>query len=105
MSVLHASAVLAWLQQEPGTHLIDFADSHMTALDFGAVLDEAHKIDMDVDAVGETLTSMVKIVPIYALDVLEAAKLDPHLALADRLAIALADKLSTTLVTSDSLWT
>jgi ribonuclease VapC len=108
MILLHASAILAWLQNEPGSRQVEDhlrAGAAITALDFAAVLDaveqngsSAHRVAALLFAVG------LRVEPFDELDALRAATVVPELCLADRIALAAAERLQVRLLTADELW-
>jgi PIN domain nuclease of toxin-antitoxin system len=105
VNLLHASSVLAWLQEEPGTRLLQLKGNRITALDWGCVLDSARHHGADPRQIAALLYTVgLRVEPIYEEDVLRAANLDPNQCLADRIAQAVAERLDAPLITSESLW-
>lgn len=111
MSVLDASAILAFLHGEEG------ADAVEEALDAGAVVGAANwseiaqKIvasDRDWDFVrGFLLGFGLTVEPVRAADAERAAERwtsARHLSLGDRLCLALADRLEAEVLTADRAW-
>lgn len=111
MSVLDSSALLAFLNNEPG------ADAVEEALENGAVVSAANwsEIAQKVRLKGdEWLVSSalldsydVEVVPVGRVDAEAAALLWQHgsgLSLADRLCIALGTRLGLPILTSDTAW-
>lgn len=111
IAVLDASALLAFLQNEPG------ADAVEPHLDSGAVCGAANWTEV-VQKVTRTVQSMAisvdllydydfAIEPVTVEDAERAAALwasSPALSLADRLCIALGDRLDVSVLTADSAW-
>jgi hypothetical protein len=105
MNLLPAATLLAWLQQEPGTRLLELKNSRITALDWGAVRDTTRQAGVDVRETASLLYTMgLRIEPIYEEDVFRAANLNDGRCLADRIADAVADRLDARLITLESLW-
>lgn len=112
MSVLlDASAVLTWLQQEPGgadvRPLLD--NGFITAANWSEVLQKVHQHGGDPDEVSLLLRAL-------GLDVTEVTRADGEraaqlwnrsnpLALTDRLCLAVAHRLDLPAVTAESHWT
>lgn len=109
MIVLDASAVLAYLQGEPGADTVGehLAGSRLGAANLSEVL---ARMDGQVEArVAEALLLArgVVIEPVIVDDARGAAMLRaarPHLSLGDRLCLALADRLSAVALTADRAW-
>lgn len=103
--VIHASAALAWMQEEPGTQTMDLRGAKITALDWGCVLDYARIAGQNVYQVAALLHAIgIRVEPVLQVDVLRAAEMDNGECLADRIATAVANRLGARLVTSESLW-
>lgn len=102
---MHASAVLAWMQEEPGTQTMDLRGAKVTALDWGCVLDYARVAGQNVYKVAALLHAVgIRVEPVLQVDVLRAAEMDNGECLADRIATAVANRLGARLITSESLW-
>ena len=109
MTVLDASAVLAYLQDEPG------ATAVVEHLDHG-VLGAANLSEVLARFNGEAEASLVdallaakgvRIEPVLQVDARVAARMrheHPHLSLGDRLCLALAARLDADVVTADRAW-
>lgn len=108
--VLDSSAVLAWLQQEPGSKRIGtlLADGFVSAANWAEILQKARQHGADPHEVGLLLRSL-------GLDVVEVTREDGELAaaiwdrrvplsLGDRLCLAAAIRLQLPVVTTDRLW-
>ena len=112
MYVLDASAVLAYLYQEPGAD--DVASrldgSLISSLNFSEVLQKAKRAGLDVDEIAELLRSTVGgVVPFDDVMAVDAAKLwdathAAGLSLADRACLTLAAAVSGIAVTTDAAW-
>lgn len=109
--ILDASALLAWLQAEPGAEVVEaeLAEAAMSSLNWSEVLQKslAHGVDIaglqaDLEALG------LAILPFTASDAEAAAKLwtaGSGLSLADRACLALGIQHSVPVWTTDRLWT
>ena len=109
MTVLDASAVLAFLMGEPGA---DVVESHLVGSVIGAanvceVLGRfPHATEaMFADALLESLG--VRVEPVKVMDACRAARLreaNPSLSLGDRLCLSLAERLDDVVLTADRAW-
>lgn len=109
--VLDASAVLAWLQQEPGGQEIRGAleGGIITAANWSEVLQKVRRHGGDPLEVGLLLRSLgLDVCDVIRLDGERSADLwnreDP-LSLADRLCLSVAHRLGLPAVTAESRWT
>ena len=109
-TVVDASVVLAWLQDEPGT---DEAERHLVdgvigAANWSEVLQKARQHGAPSEVVGRLLTSFgLSVVDVTADDAEQAAALwrqGTALSLADRLCLALGLRLGVSVATTDSAW-
>jgi PIN domain nuclease of toxin-antitoxin system len=109
-SVIDASVVLAWLQDEPGS---DVAERHpvegiIGAANWSEVLQKARQHGAQPGLVSRLLTSFgLQVVDVTAEDAERAADLwvsRSKLSLADRLCLALGLRLALSVVTTDSEW-
>lgn len=108
--VLDSSAILAWLQQEPGggqvRALLDGAV--VGAANWSEILQKSEQHGAVSHDVGRLLRALgVAVVPVEERDAEHAARLwarCPSLSLGDRLGLALADRLRVTAVTADAAW-
>ena len=108
--ILDASALLAWLQAEPGAEVVEaeLAEAAMSSLNWSEVLQKslAHGIDItglqaDLEALG------LLILPFSASDAEAAARLwttGSGLSLADRACLALGIQHGVPVWTTDRLW-
>jgi len=109
-SVIDASVVLAWLQDEPGS---DVAERHLVegiigAANWSEVLQKARQHGAQPGLVSRLLTSFgLQVVDVTAEDAELAADLwvaGSKLSLADRLCLALGLRLDVKVVTTDAEW-
>ena len=108
--MVDASAVLAWLQDEPGS---DEAEGHLMegvigAANWSEVLQKARQHGIEPGAVALLLASFgLAVVDVTAADAERAAGLwEPRspLSLGDRLCLALALRLGLPVATTDGAW-
>jgi PIN domain nuclease of toxin-antitoxin system len=110
ISVVDASVVLAWLQDEPGA---DAAEPHLMegvlgAANWSEVLQKARQHGAPPGTVARLLASFgLRVVEVTAEDAERAAALwrqGAGLSLADRLCLALGIRLAAATVTTDATW-
>jgi len=111
MTVLDASAVLAFLQGEPGADLVEqeLIDGAVCgAANWSEVAQKVHRRSGDWSLARALLLSYgLGVAPVEAVDGEQAATLwtaFPHLSLGDRLCLALAERLATEAMTADRAW-
>jgi PIN domain nuclease of toxin-antitoxin system len=109
-AVVDASAVLAWLQDEPGS---EAAEPHLMegligAANWSEVLQKAAQHGASAEMVGRLLTSFgLRVADVVAEDAERAASMwqpGSVLSLADRLCLALGIRLAIPVITADSAW-
>ena len=109
-TVVDASVVLAWLQDEPGSDAAEpmLMEGVIGAANWSEVLQKTRQHGVDVEAVAPLLAS-------FGLQVAEVTRNDGEsavqlwrggigLSLADRLCLALALRLGVTAATTDAAW-
>lgn len=110
-SVVDASFVLAWLQDEPGA---DEAERHLVdgvigAANWSEVLQNARQHVADAEQVARLVTSFgLRVADVTRADAEAAAALwrrGSGLSLADRLCLALGLRMRSAVVTADATWT
>jgi PIN domain nuclease of toxin-antitoxin system len=110
VSVVDASVVLAWLQDEPGA---DEAERHLVggvigAANWSEVLHKARQHGADAELVARLLVSFgLQVADTTRADGEQAAALwrrGSSLSLADRLCLALGLRLGAVVVTADATW-
>ncbi|MBW0106054.1 type II toxin-antitoxin system VapC family toxin [Pseudonocardia sp. KRD291] len=112
-AVLDASAVLAWLQAEPGAEVVasHLDDAVIGAVNFAEVHQKLAQHGVDADRTTRLLrTAGVRVEPFDADDAIAASRLWPAtrsagLSLGDRCCLALAARLGRPAVTADTAWT
>lgn len=110
--VLDASAVLAWLQDEPGAGEVEphLQDGFVSAVNWSEILQKVAQRSQDPRRTGALLRALgLVIVPLTQEDAEAAAALWPQvhaagLSLADRCCLALARRLEATALTADKVW-
>lgn len=112
--VLDASAVLAWLWQEPGEARVGelLADSHclLSSVNLAEIASRALDKGLPKDQLGQLIASLdLEVVPYSPDDALETALLrlptrPLGLSLGDRACLALARARSAVAVTADRAW-
>jgi PIN domain nuclease of toxin-antitoxin system len=112
MMVLDASALIAFVRQEPGAAVVEeyLADGHASAVnasEFIQKLDQHGARGEDAFATLEALG--LRFQPVIRADAVQAAAIHPTtrpygLAIADRLCLALALRLGLTVCSADTSW-
>ena len=90
--VLDASALLAYLLQEPGAEIVDglLSDAHMASVNWAEVVQKALSAGVDVEGMRDDLQTLgMQVEPFLAVDGERAGQLWPHtrqqgLSLGDR---------------------
>jgi PIN domain nuclease of toxin-antitoxin system len=117
-SVLDASALIAYLRDEPGSEMV--ADeiargAVISAVNLAEVLSRAADRGADASALADDLTARgliggaIGVEPFTTLDAIDVARMRPltraaGLSLGDRACLALARRLSARAVTADAAW-
>ncbi|GIG38750.1 type II toxin-antitoxin system VapC family toxin [Cellulomonas phragmiteti] len=111
MSVLDASAVLAFLQREPGAQVVREhleAGAHMSAVNWSEVAQKTRARGASWPLVAQTLLSFGLAVHPATIEDADgaAARWRPGegLSLGDRFCLALADRLGVDAITADAAW-
>lgn len=110
-AVVDASAVLAWLQDEPGADSAEpmLMEGAIGAANWSEVLQKSRQHGVDVGAVSMLLTSFgLHVVDVTVEDAERAAAIwrrGAGLSLADRLCLALGMRFRVPVATADSRWT
>ncbi len=110
-AVLDASALLAWLQDEPGAEEIEgeLADSAISSVNWSEVLQKSLAYGVDITGLRADLEALgLAIVPFDADSAEQAARLrtpGSGLSLADRACLALGIQQDVPVWTADRLWT
>jgi PIN domain nuclease of toxin-antitoxin system len=109
-AVIDASVVLAWLQDEPGSDIVErhLVEGLIGAANWSEVLQKARQHGAQPGLVARLLTSFgLRVVDVTAEDAVRAAELwtvGSGLSLADRLCLALGLRLGLSVVTTDAEW-
>lgn len=110
-AVLDASAILAFVQNEAGADLVEAAlsdDSRCGAANWSEVAQKILAADRDWDLVRALLVSYdLRVEPVVAEDAEWAArrwKRGEGLSLADRLCLALGERVDDDVLTADASW-
>ena len=111
-SVLDASAVLAWIRDEPGADTVTplLADASISAVNWSEVAQRLAQYGASATLTAGRLRALgVRVEPFTAEDALAAAALwrathTGGLSLGDRACLALAQRLSRPAVTADRAW-
>lgn len=109
MTVLDASAVLAYLQGEPGSEFVaeNLSGAVIGAANWSEVLSRFQgPVEMSL-ATGIVMSQGASIEPVSEADARQAAILRaslPHLSLGDRLCLALAERRDSHVLTADRAW-
>lgn len=109
MTVLDASAALAFLLGEPGADVVKehLSDGVIGAANLCEVLSRFDSVTEAGLAVSLLETWGVRIEPVTRADASQAAALKrslPHLSLGDRLCLALSERLDVPVLTADRAW-
>jgi ribonuclease VapC len=110
--VLDASALLAWLQGEPGADAVGahLADAAVCAANWSETWQKLAQRGVDADRATRRLRALgVRVEPLTAEDAVAAARLwsdtrTAGLSLGDRCCLALAQRLEAVAVTADTAW-
>lgn len=111
-AVLDASALLAYLQDEPGSQMVEkvLDDSAISAVNWSEVIQKADSHGVDVAAMSEELSALGLTIEPFTADQAEAAgclwrKTAKHgLSLGDRACISLAQERGLPVLTADRVW-
>ena len=110
--VLDASALLAFLRQEPGSELVDqvLGTAVLTSVNWAEVVQKSLSAGVNVDGLRQDLQALgLAVEPFTAVDADTAAKLWPQtrrsgLSLADRACLSLGLRLNLPVLTCDRAW-
>jgi len=111
MVILDASAVLAWLQQEPGSEVVRprLVDGLIPATNWSEVLQKSRRRGVDPRVAGSLLSGLgLQVVDVTEDDGRVAAELwsiETGHSLADRICMASALRHDLPVVTADRTWT
>lgn len=110
LEVLDASALLAWLQNEPGADEVDLTSSVMNSVNWSEVLQKAEQNGVEVTGVREELEALGLALQGFSLEeATRAAELYPStkgygLSLGDRACLATALLQGGVAVTAEGAW-
>lgn len=108
--VLDASALLAWLQDEPGAENVRLEGALMNSVNWSEVLQKARQNGVEVEGIQEELEALGLELRGFGLEEgTKAAELFPltrafGLSLGDRACLATTLLISGTAVTAESIW-
>lgn len=110
--VLDASALLAYLREEPGADLVDglLVDARMASVNWAEVVQKSVSTGVNVNGMFEDLQALgMRIEPFLPVDGERAGRLWPltrrqGLSLGDRACLSLGLRLGLTVVTCDRAW-
>lgn len=108
--ILDASALLAWLQNEPGSDVVEaeLAQAAMSSLNWSEVLQKSLTREVNITGLRTDLEALgLIILPFNAEDAEQAArlwKIGSGLSLADRACLALGIRHSLPVWTTDRIW-
>ncbi len=110
-AILDASALLAWLQNEPGATIVEetLAESAISSLNWSEVLQKSLAHGVDITGLRQDLEALgLVILPFDREAAEQAARLwsaGSNLSLADRACLALGVQYAVPVLTADHLWT
>lgn len=108
--ILDASALLAWLQQEPGSKQVEehLHKAGISALNLSEVLQKSLARGVDTTGLTNDLVALgITVLPFAASDAEEAAQVwvaGQHLSLADHACLALGIRHQLPVLTTDRAW-
>lgn len=110
--VLDASALLAFLQSEPGCDQVEavLAEAVISSVNWAEVVQKSIAADVDVNGMREDLEALgLRIVPFSAEEAEITAQLwqktrQSGLSLGDRACLSVGIRLDTTVLTADKIW-
>lgn len=110
--VLDASALLAYLLQEPGAEVVDglLSDARMTSVNWAEVVQKSLSAGVEVQGMRDELQALgMQVEPFLAADGEQAGQLwsltrQQGLSLGDRACLSLGLRLGLTVVTCDRAW-
>jgi PIN domain nuclease of toxin-antitoxin system len=111
VAVVDASVVLTWLQEEQGSEEAEplLTEGVIGAANWSEVLQKSRQYGAPPDMVGRLLVSFgLRVEDVTAADAEAAASLwrrGSGLSLADRLCLALGQRMNTIVATTDTAWT
>ncbi len=112
-AILDASALLAFLQNEPGCDQVEAAlpEAVISSVNWAEVVQKSIAAGVNVDGLREDLEALgLKIVPFTAEEAEIAAQLwqqtrQVGLSLGDRACLSVGIRLNTAVLTADQIWT
>lgn len=110
-AVLDASALLAWLQNEPGAAIVEevLPESAISSLNWSEVLQKSLAHGVEITGLRQDMEALGLVILPFDRDAAEqAARLwsaDSSLSLADRACLALGIQHDAPVLTADRLWT
>ncbi len=110
-AILDASALLAWLQIEPGATIVEeiLAESAISSLNWSEVLQKSLAHGVDITGLRQDLEALGLVILPFDRDAAEqTARLwsaGSNLSLADRACLALGVQYAVPVLTADRFWT
>ncbi|AEJ02256.1 PilT protein domain protein [Nitrosomonas sp. Is79A3] len=112
-AILDASALLAFLQNEPGSDQVEAAlpEAVISSVNWAEVVQKSIAAGVNVDGLREDLEALgLRIVPFTAEEAEVAAQLwqqtrQVGLSLGDRACLSVGIRLNTVVLTADQIWT
>lgn len=108
--LLDASAVLAWLQEEPGHDVVDplLPQAKITSTNWSEVLQKITQAGQDAERAGELLLALgLTVIPVLPEDAVAIARwwaVKSHLSVGDRTCLAVGQRLRARIVTAEKAW-
>jgi ribonuclease VapC len=111
-TVLDASALLAYLQDEPGADVVEavIADCSISSVNWAEAVQKVLSVDIDINKVSQSLQAMGLTIEMFTPEdgeitgQLWSQTKEYGLSLGDRACLSLGLRLAATVLTSDQTW-